>query len=104
MTKQEWDTNLITIKTIITQHRQHCILHLGSITTTAVQASSSSTTTTASDYGDEYPDYGSCDGLFKCEDEDNICIETHLVCDGTNNCPNGKDEENCKCLKSASTL
>ena len=61
-------------------------------TTTTEQPSTTSSTTTTSDYN--YDDYG-CDGLFAC-DVDNLCVEHDVLCDGNSDCPNGKDEENCK--------
>lgn len=34
---------------------------------------------------------------FACYDENNKCVHRSAVCDGTSDCPNGRDEEQSKC-------
>ena len=49
----------------------------------------------SSDYG-ERDNIGEVEG-FLC-DEDNLCIEDELVCDGQRNCPSGHDENINECI------
>lgn len=36
---------------------------------------------------------------FECRDEQDQCISSYVVCDGSNDCDNGRDEQDhlCKC-------